>query len=454
MNNLSATDWNSVWLRHAGRENANEKVKTVPKLIKKIKQRQIGYIDLSKTNIKTVPEWIKSLPGITELDLSHTKITKLPEWIGSLTQLRFLNLSHTKITELPAGVGNLINLSELELKGTKLTNLPRSFTQLNNLHELVLSHSTIKTLPVSMRRLSSLRSLFIHSTKVTKLHRLPQSLKELFIDESLLRSFCEQMYGTNHQLKNLEISVNGTIKNFIEKQKLTYSATNSRYRFANYTKYVTLFRKDGKKGYKKLSKQKWNALMGISENLSYMRKQYRINNTTEFYNGSFLNARIKNVPPERRVFINKKSEVKNNGTVRRVYNKNGINSYLSKKNSGRLHGGNFNKDNVKPLKNGPQVTVMVNKSAYMKNVKNSLMNVSLNNFTKEVEAIKKNLPGNISRNDVNAIVKSMKKYIINKTFNRLKKSSPNDRNRLLNNFKKLGLINTSDVVMLRNKLIA
>jgi glutamyl-tRNA reductase len=80
------------------------------------------------------------------------------------------------------------------------------------------------------------------------------------------------------------------------------------------------------------------------------------------------------------------------------------------------------------------------------------MNASLNNFTKEVEAIKKNLPGNISRNDVNAIVKSMKKYIMNKTFNRLKKSSPNDRNRLLNNFKKLGLINTSDVVMLRNKL--
>jgi|SRR6056300_382998 hypothetical protein len=445
MNNVSATDWEQIWNRHTGR--ANEKVKTVPKLIKKIKQRQIGYIDLSRLNIKTVPEWVKSLPGIRELDLSNTKITKLPEWIGSLTQLEVLDLSNTKITKLPPSVGNLKNLLELQLIRTRLTNLPRSFTQLNKLEHLELAYSTIETLPVSMWRLSSLEHFVITGTKVTKLHRLPQSLKYLDVDERLLRSFCEQ----NPKIEKLSIAVS-SIKNFIEKQKSRYSTANIRYRFANYTKYFELFRKDGKKGYNRFSRQKWNALMGISENISYMRKQYRINNTTQFYNYSVMNARMNNVPPERRVFINKKSEVKNNGTVRRVYNKKGINSYLRTKNSGRLHGGNFNKANVKPLKNGPQVTVMVNKSAYMKNAKNRLMNASLNNFTKEVEAIKKNLPGNISRNDVNAIVKSMKKYIMNKTFNRLKKSSPNDRNRLLNNFKKLGLINTSDVVMLRNKL--
>jgi Leucine-rich repeat (LRR) protein len=108
MNNVSATDWEQIWNRHTGR--ANEKVKTVPKLIKKIKQRQIGYIDLSRLNIKTVPEWVKSLPGIRELDLSNTKITKLPEWIGSLTQLEVLDLSNTKITKLPPSVGNLKNL--------------------------------------------------------------------------------------------------------------------------------------------------------------------------------------------------------------------------------------------------------------------------------------------------------------------------------------------------------
>ena len=409
--------------------------------------RKQGLIDLRDKNIKTVPEWIKSETRFDTLDLSNTKITKLPEWIGSLTELEGLYLSNTKITKLPASIGNLKKLSKLDLSGTKLTNLPRSFTQLNSLKELTLTGSTIHTLPVSMWRLRSLRSLAITGTKVTKLHRLPQKLKELHIDESLLRSFCEQ----NPKIEKLSIAVS-SIKNFIEKQKSRYSTANIRYRFANYTKYFSLRRKDGKKGLKIFSRQKWNALMGISENVSYMRKQYRINNTTEFYNYSVMNARMNNVPPERRVFINKRSEVKNNGTVRRVYNRNGIHSYLRTKNSGRLHGGNFNRANVKPLKNGPQVTVMVNKSAYMKNAKNRLMNASLNNFTKEVEAIKKNLPGNISRNDVNAIVKSMKKYIMNKTFNRLKKSSPNDRNRLLNNFKKLGLINTSDVCMLRNKL--
>ena len=190
----------------------------------------------------------------------------------------------------------------------------------------------------------------------------------------------------------------------------------------------------------------WHELMTPT---FYKRKEYRINKNTQFYNKSFLNARMKNVRPEKRAIINRNSYLKNNGTIRHVYNKNVLNAYMRGKTTGRLHGGNFGKRNVKMLIHAPKVTI--NKSAYIKNIKTRLSNVSLNNFTKEVKAIKEKLPGNISRNDVNAVVKSMKKYIMNKVLNRLNKTSPNDRSRLLLNFKNRGLINNNEIVALKNK---
>jgi hypothetical protein len=60
-------------------------------------------------------------------------------------------------------------------------------------------------------------------------------------------------------------------------------------------------------------------------------KPKRINKNTELFNaGVYL---TNNIPRGKRAYISTPSDVKNNGTLRRVYNKNGLNEAL------RIRGG-------------------------------------------------------------------------------------------------------------------
>jgi len=136
--------------------------------------------------------------------------------------------------------------------------------------------------------------------------------------------------------------------------------------------------------------------------------------------------------------------------LRRLYNKNGINQYMNDRNVGRLHGGNFRMNNVKKLTNKN----IVNKNVYLRNINSHLRNsTTLNNFNQTVERIKTNLPTNISRTDVNNIVRSMKPQVLQKIFNKLKNSPPNNRVRIMNTMKNRGFMNNSDIVVIKKKLL-
>jgi len=116
---------------------------------------------------------------------------------------------------------------------------------------------------------------------------------------------------------------------------------------------------------------------------------------------------------------------------------------------GRLHGGEaFRMENVKKIKN----TNSVNKNVYLRNIKVSLQNSTLNNLQNNVNKIKNNLPSNVSRTDVNNVVRNMKPYIINKIFNKLKNSPSNNRVRIMNAMKNKGFMNNSDINAMKKKL--
>ena len=377
--------------------------KTFPKVVQKMKNLRALYFD--DTDIETLPSFVCELPELRILHVGK-KLTKLPPEIREMKQLKYLNLANSAIKTLPKEMSRLRNLKELQIQGTQITRLRG-------------------TLP--------------------EVHWQSLGGFEMSIDESLLGEFLRAWgdrweWGSRDDgrvppIRMLKVYTRKTIEDFMKKLKYFHDPLVGKKEFQKFVM---------KLGVISLSAGSENPETKIFSyaqlyNFFKWRKQYRINNTTQFFNKSFLNARMKNIPSNKRAIINTNSNVKHNGTVRRVYNKNGLNAYMRGKTRGRLYGGNFQNSNIKMLKEAPKV--IVNKSVYMKNIKNRLTNVSLNNFTKEVEAIKKNLPQNVSRNDVNAIVKSMKKYIFNKIFNRLKNASPTDRSRLLNNFRKLGLIN-------------
>lgn len=78
---------------------------------------------------------------------------------------------------------------------------------------------------------------------------------------------------------------------------------------------------------------------------------------------------------------------------------------------------------------------------------------SLNNFNSTANRIKSNLPGNVSRTDVNTIISSLKPERMSKIFNKLKNSPLNNRLRIMNNMKNKGLMNQSDVEAMKKKLL-
>ncbi|QIG59941.1 hypothetical protein [Dishui Lake phycodnavirus 4] len=131
----------------------------------------------------------------------------------------------------------------------------------------------------------------------------------------------------------------------------------------------------------------------------------KITKNTELFNRNFSETtKISTIPTNKRVYINKPSNVKKNGELRRVYNKTAMNRFMASKEHGRLHGNIFTKENIKNI----TARNTVNKNVYLRNIKNRLINSNLNTFNATVNKIKTNLPSNISKTEVNTIARSIK----------------------------------------------
>jgi len=343
----------------------------------------------------------------TRLDLKTNKLTSLPESFGRLTKLEYLNLGDNKLTFLPESIGKLTKLEFLKLdvnELNELTSLPESFGKLTNLKVLNLEYNKLTSLPNLIGNLKNLKILYLNGNNLTS---LPESIGNLTKLETL------ELIGNNltflpESFKNLRYDL--------------YIIYNNK----EYTRneFVTLFRPN-------------------RPNISK-----RISKNTELFNSAI--SKTNKLPLKiKRVYINIKSNVKNNGELRRLYNKNGITQYMKGRTRGRLHGGNFGMNNVKHLTNKN----IVNKNVYLRNIKSRLMNSSLNNFNQTVERIKSNLPSNINRNDVNTMVRKMKPQVLQKIFNKLKNSPSNNRVRIMNTMKNRGLINQNDITVIKKKLL-
>lgn len=87
-----------------------------------------------------VPEgFLHSLLSLRILDLSNTNIRSLPKSVGELMQLQYLGLRETCISHVPEEIGNLSRLRFMDLTGCKtLAAVPFNFYQLTSLLRLNL----------------------------------------------------------------------------------------------------------------------------------------------------------------------------------------------------------------------------------------------------------------------------------------------------------------------------
>ncbi|XP_026417015.1 putative disease resistance protein RGA1 isoform X2 [Papaver somniferum] len=117
---------------------------------------------------------IGSLKSLRHLDISRSDIKHLPENIGSLEHLSFLDLSGTKISKLPDSIICISNLRTLKFSGCEnLDGLPRELGALTRLRCLDLSYTSIQELPESC--ISNLCNL--EMVKLGRKCELPKEIK-------------------------------------------------------------------------------------------------------------------------------------------------------------------------------------------------------------------------------------------------------------------------------------
>lgn len=346
---------------------------------------------LSSNDLTSIPKFVFSMHGIKILGLTDNNLKSIPNKIGDLRGLENLYLDNNKLTTLPVAIGSLENLTDLEIEGNRITSLPRSIGNLKRLDTMNLNHNRLTTLPETIGNLEGLKRLYLDNNKLTT---LPETIGKL-------KNLKDLMLGDNPLT-----SVPSSMKNLSSSIKIWYD-----YKTYSRDEFIKRF------------------------------TPKRVNNTTEFMNNSFMNARLNNIHPNKRAFVNMNSNVTANGTLRRVYNVNGLRRYMVGRTSGRLLGGAFTSSNIKLLKSVPHV---VNKSVYLRNIKNRFANASLNNLAGTIRATKNSLPGNVSRTDVNQLVNGMKGTIRQKISNRLRTTPVNERTRLLTTFRSMGLISNNE----------
>src|SRR6056300_15383 len=344
-------------------------------------------LDLSNKGLAKIPDFVFYMKNLNYLFLTENNLTSLPAEIGQLKKLTILNIGDNKLTSLPATIGQLTNLNVLYLYENELTSLPATIGQLKKLSTLTSAHNELTSLPATIGQMKNLKKLNVSFNRISSLPTTIGRLRNL-----------ERFDLGHNELTSLPES------------------------FKNLSDSVVIRVDYGKK----YTKQQFMKQF----------KPKRINKNTELFNaGVYL---TNNIPRGKRAYISTPSDVKNNGTLRRVYNKNGLNEALRIR-GGRagLHGNNFSANNVRLINN---------KNFNLQRIRVRLLNTPLNNMRATIEGVKNNLPPNVSRTDVNNVVRNLKPLVLNKIRNRLRTTPANQRQALLNKFKRGGLINNLDVL--------
>ena len=158
----------------------------------------VERLDLSNSQITTLPDSISNLTHLTILNLDNNQLSQLPIDIGKLVNLDTLSLSCNQITSLPESIGGLHLLTCLNAMENQLNRLPESIGTLTKLDTLVLDYNQLTELPESIGTLSQLTTLLLDYNQISS---LPGSIGNL--------TKLNYLYLENNQLKILPQGING-----------------------------------------------------------------------------------------------------------------------------------------------------------------------------------------------------------------------------------------------------
>jgi len=134
-------------------------------------------------------------------------------------------------------------------------------------------------------------------------------------------------------------------------------------------------------------------------------KYTEIDNNTQFINNSIMSVNLKNIKPNNRYFI--LNPQKTNNKIKYVYDKNALkklNEMARKNGKNTTCPFTFTKFNI----NNKNQIINLQKNKILEHYKKRL--VKSHNFRRDVESLKRNKPNNITNNDINKIVKKIKRH--------------------------------------------
>jgi small GTP-binding protein len=106
------------------------KTERVKQLIEQARRSKESSLDLSETQLTTLPHEVIKLKDLRELDLSRNQLTLLPHEISEMKNLKKLCIYRNNLALLPPEISLLKNLTSLDISENKLTTLPSEITDL------------------------------------------------------------------------------------------------------------------------------------------------------------------------------------------------------------------------------------------------------------------------------------------------------------------------------------
>ena len=149
----------------------------VEALIERARREGWRELDLSRKELKELPDTLWGLTNLTYLSLSHNQLTQLPPDFAQLSNLTKLYLGDNQLTQLPPDLAQLSNLTTLNLIGNQLTQLPPKITALTKLSTLYLSGNQLTQLPPEVAQLTKLSTLYLSGNQLSQ---MPPEIGQLF----------------------------------------------------------------------------------------------------------------------------------------------------------------------------------------------------------------------------------------------------------------------------------
>ncbi|MDY0134280.1 MAG: GNAT family N-acetyltransferase [Atribacterota bacterium] len=172
------------------------------------KKEELTRLDLSKNNLKELPQEIGILSNLVVLNLANNKLTKLPESFAKLKALSNLDLRRNTFENIPESLFSL-ELRSLNLSSNRLDSLA-FLEHFKELRVIDLSHNNIEKIDLSLEPNNQLRTLNLSHNFLRDIAALFESvphLERLVFSTNFLQSIPESI-GCMRALEELDISDN------------------------------------------------------------------------------------------------------------------------------------------------------------------------------------------------------------------------------------------------------